>query len=195
MKQETKEIYLDEKYQCGGFYEFCIQVCSYNDCEPIKQYTNYIWNLDYVYGPVDKNFDKIKIDNSKDCSNYGVLMLAEYEIPFLTINVCEDIGYNWFDISIYTAVIEKIFGKEYIVWNENLNIPILLKSFWEKIAKELYNIFPFQLGISGFEVSGEKYIEEIMEKELKENKFITYYIGENNYELLSPNNKRNVIKI
>jgi len=192
MKQETKEIYLNNEYKKGGFYELSIQVCPNNNFNPIQKYTNYIWDLDYVYGPLDKNYNLINVNNKKNIFNNGILIINEYEIPFLTMNICEDTGYNWFNISICVGVIEKIFGNEYIVWNENPNIPKILKIFHKDIIKELYKIFPFELGISGFQVSGIKYLEDLIKTEFKKGNSTIYYIGNNNYERLSTNNKNNV---
>jgi hypothetical protein len=192
MKQKTKEIYLNDEYKCGGYYDLSIQVCPNSNIEPIKKYTNYIWNLNYIHGPLDKKYNKTKIDTNKNGFNNGILILNEYEIPFITMNICEYDGFNWFNISITATVIEKVFGNEYIVWNKNPNIPILLKEFHKHIVEELYKVFPFELGISGFEVSGEKYIEDLKTNEIKKSSSIIYYVGKNNYEHLSINNKNNI---
>jgi hypothetical protein len=110
------------------------------------------------------------------------------------MNICENSGYNWFDISICVGVIEKIFGGKHIVWNENPNIPCLLQSFHKDIAKKLYGIFPFELGISGLEVSGVNYMEDLIKTELEEDNAIIYYLGNNNYERLSVHNK-NIVEL
>ena len=194
MKQNTKQIFLDQNYKCGEFYELCIQVCPSKDNDPIILYTNYLWTLDYVYGPLNECFDNIPIENEINSINHGILMLDNYEIPFCTINVCEENGYNWFDISIYKSVIEKIFGKRYIALNEISKMPNILKIFFERIAYELYKIYPFQLGIRGVEVSGYNNIKNILDNDLEDDKLIEYYIGNNNYHKLSSNNK-NIITL
>jgi hypothetical protein len=201
MKQETKELFLSEDNIYGGFYELVFQVCPNDNNDPIKLYTEYIWNLNCVFGPLNLDFIKIPINNHHDTDdtviiNNGILILDNYEIPFKTINVCEEIGSNWFDISINTPIIEKVFGKEYIIEDSvNPNIPNELKVFFQKIAKELYKIYPFQLGMSGYEVSGINSIENVLKKEIDNNKYISYYIGNNYYNKLSLNTKKYVILI
>jgi hypothetical protein len=197
MKQETKELYLNKNNKCGGFYELAIQVCSSENSEPIKLYTNYIWNLNYIYGPLDNYFQKISINNNQDgiIFNNGILKIKDYEIPFLTINICEENGFNWFDISIYTQIIEKIFGNKYVVWNNRPKIPKEIKDFFDNIVKELYKIYPFLLGVSGFEVSGLNYIENIINNNFMYNDMISnYYIGSNYYDKINKNNIK-IIKI
>lgn len=94
----------------------CLQVCPSIDQRPIQFYTDYIWTLDNVDGPYDSEFNRIAVD-IEQFEHQGILTLGEYSIPFKTFNIREqepiETGFNWFDISFYTAAIESIFGQEY----------------------------------------------------------------------------------
>jgi hypothetical protein len=194
MNQETEKIFRNRDNWAGGFYGLYFQVCSSEDHEPIKLYTKYIWELNCVYGTLNDEYIKIPIKNNPNEFNKGVLKIKGYEIPFVTGNVCEENGYNWFDISIATAMIEIIFGAEYITWNANPNVPNELKIFFDNIAKELYKVYPFQLGMTGFQISGINYIEDILKNKLKYDCADSYYIGNNYYDKLSPEMKK-IVKL
>jgi hypothetical protein len=83
----------------------------------------------------------------------------------MTYNIREEepveTGFNWFDICFYTAAIEKVFGSEYQTWTENPKVPITLKKFFTTVLKQLYKIYPFQLAILDFEVSGQYYLDNL----------------------------------
>ena len=148
----------------GGFYELAIQVCPSADNEPIKLYTDFIWTLKNVDGPFDVNNNSITID-IVNIQHLGILHLDNYSIPFMTYNIREEepveTGFNWFDICFYTAAIEKVFGSEYQTWTENPKVPITLKKFFTTVLKQLYKIYPFQLAILDFEVSGQYYLDNL----------------------------------
>jgi hypothetical protein len=84
----------------------------------------------------------------------------------MTYNIREDepieTGFNWFDICFYTAAIEKVFGAEYQTWSENPKVPKQLTDFFTSILKALYKIYPFELAMLDFEVSGQYYFEDLM---------------------------------
>jgi hypothetical protein len=188
---ELKELFLNPELRTGGFYELAIQVCPSANNLPIKNYTNYIWEQNYIEGPFDENFNliSVKIENNQ---HRGVITFGDYKIPFMTYNIREDepieTGYNWFDICFYTAAIEHVFGEEYQTWINPPKVPIELNIFLKKIAVELYKIFPFQLALKDFEVSGEYYL-----KDLEENLVLPYrpqfMIGKDNIENIKESNK------
>jgi hypothetical protein len=82
----SNDILLDKLLRTGGFYELAIQVCSSADNEPIKNYTDYIWKLNNVYGAFDVNHKSIPVD-IENIKHNGVLHLDNYAIPFSTYNI------------------------------------------------------------------------------------------------------------
>lgn len=189
----SKKLFLNEQLKCGGFYELSIQVCPSIDNEPIKKYTDYIWTLENVEGPYDIDFNKIKAD-IVNIEHNGILHLDKFKIPFRTYNICEDepieTGYNWFDIYFYTSAIEEIFGEEYKTWTENPKCPKQIKDFFLGTMKQLYKLFPFQLAIIDFEVSGMYYLENLKIDMTGEWLTSKFYVGQENYKLITDNNKR-----
>lgn len=194
----TKDIFLDKKLRVGGFYELAIQVCPSVDNEPIKLYTDFIWTLKNIEGPFDINYNPITV-NIANNQHDGVLHLDNYAIPFLTYNIREDqpieTGYNWFDICFYTATIEKVFGSEFQTWTENPKVPDELKNFFVTTLKQLYKIYPFQLAIFDFEVSGQYYLDDLKNPLTNGWTPSSFFVGQDNYERISTDNKKIVIKI
>lgn len=197
MKQ-SNDILLDKELRTGGFYELAIQVCPSADNEPIKRYTEFIWTLENVDGPFDVNNNSIPID-ILNIEHIGILHLDKYAIPFMTYNIREDepveTGFNWFDICFYTAAIEKVFGSEYQTWTENPKVPAELKEFFAIIAKQLYEIYPFKLGILDFEVSGQYYLDNLKTPLTNDWTPSSFFVGQENYEHISKDNRKFVTKI
>ena len=189
---DTKEIFLDKDLRLGGFYELCIQDCPSIDNEPIKKYTDYIWSLKNVDGPYDNDFHK----TSADINNFrheGILHLDNFNIPIVTINIREtepiETGFNWFDICFYTAAIEKVFGEDFKTWTENPKCPKQIDDFFTTILKDLFEISKFKLAIIDFEVSGQYYLDDLS-ADLSDNWTNSiFYIGRDNYNIISPKNK------
>ena len=196
--KNTKNIFLDKNLRAGGFYELAIQVCPSADTEPIKLYTDFIWTLKNVEGPFDINHNSIKIDIS-NIQHSGILHLDNYAIPFMTYNLQEEqpIGarFNWFDICFYTAAIEKVFGPEYQLWTGNPKIPEALEKFFLATLKQLYKIYPFQLAILDFEVSGQYYLEDLKMPLTGNWTTASFFVGEDNYQHISAINRKFVTKI
>jgi hypothetical protein len=194
----SKDIFLDKGLRVGGFYELAIQVCPSIDNGPIKLYTDFIWKLKNVEGPYDINYNSIEVDIGNIQHN-GILYLDNYVIPFRTYNIREDepveTGFNWFDICFYTATIEKVFGSEYQTWTENPNVPKELRNFFHKAIKQLFKVYPFQLAILGFEVSGQYYLDDLKKPLLNGWTPSGFFIGQNNFEPISSDNKKFVTKI
>ncbi len=195
---KSNDILLDKELRTGGFYELAIQVCPSADNEPIRLYTDCIWTLKNVDGPFDVNNNSIPID-IVNIQHIGILHLDNYAIPFMTYNIREDepveTGFNWFDICFYTAAIEKVFGSEYQTWTENPKVPIELKKFFSTILKQLYEIYPFQLAILDFEVSGQYYLDNLKTPLTNGWTPSSFFVGQDNYEHISKDNRKLVTKI
>ena len=194
---DEKEIFLDESLKTGGFYELSIQVCPSIDNQPIKLYTDFLWSLDNVDGPYDNEFSKTSLEVA-NLEHRGLMTLENKLIPFRTFNIREDepieTGFNWFDIYFYTAAIEQIFGNEYKTWTETPNPPKAFTDFFHWTMNELYKIYPFQLALIDFEVSGQYYLSDLKEKtiDLTTTKF---YVGHDNIKLITEENKKLVTVI
>ena len=197
---ETKDIFLNKEIRCGGFYELCIQVCSSLDVEPIKKYLDYIKSLENIDGPFNENFELTE-SNIENFEHQWILNLKDVSIPFKTFNIREDepieSGFNWFNISFYTATIEKIFGEEYQTWSENPKYPTELVAFLHKTVTDLNKIYPFQLAMLDFEISGQYYLADLSTdlsagfENWAKSKF---FVNSKNYNSLSERNK-NLVEI
>ena len=193
----SKELFLDKNLRTGGFYELSIQVCPSVNNFPIELYTNYIWLLNNVDGPYDNEFNKVKID-IENFEHNGILHLENNVIPFKTYNIQEtepiETGYNWFDICFHASAIEKVFGEEYTTWTEVQNPPILLKKFLEETMKSLYAIYPFQLAMIDYEISGQYYLNDLKD-EFENFTYSKFYIGKEFETMIAENNKPNIIVV
>ena len=192
-----KELFLNSDLRCGGFYELCIQVCKSENIKPIKEYTDFIWNLKNVDGPFDKNFNIIEV-NIENMEHQGILNLGNYSIPFKTFNIREEnpieTGYNWFDISFYAEAIEKIFGEEYTTWTEIQNSPKLLTAFFHQVMKSFFEIHNFELAMIDYEVSGQYYFSDL--KSNFENYTSTkFYIAKKHIEEVAEINRKFIIVV
>ncbi|TWI07277.1 hypothetical protein IP98_02979 [Flavobacterium cauense R2A-7] len=191
--KNLKELFINKSLKSGGFYELSIQVCESSNNLPIQLYTDFVWSLENVLGPFNKEFDKIEI-NLKNIEHNGIVKFNNKYIPFLTFNIREEspveTGYNWFDICFYSSAIESIFGEEYTTWSENPKSPVEIDEFFKFTLKNLYNIFPFKLAIIDFEASGQYYLNDLKDKiELMWN-HPKFYIGKENYKLILESNKK-----
>ena len=191
--EKLKELFIDESLKSGGFYELSIQVCESSNNIPIELYSNFIWNLENVIGPFNEQFNKIEVNIENNRHN-GIVKFNNIHIPFLTYNVREsepiETGNNWFDICFYASAIESVFGEEYQTWTENPKSPAEIDEFMEYLAKKLHKIYPFKLAIIDFESSGQYYLDDLKDKiELMWN-HPKFYIGKENYRLVSESNKR-----
>lgn len=189
---DAKEIFLDKDLRLGGFYELSIQVCPSIDNKPIKKYTDYIWSLKNVAGPFDNNFHKIHADIS-NFRHEGILHLDNFTIPLITYNIREtepiETGFNWFDICFYTAAIEKVFGEDFKTWTVNPKCPKQIEDFFTTVLKDLFQIYKFKLAIIDFEVSGQYYLDDLS-ADLNGNWTNSiFYIGRENYNMVSAKNK------
>jgi hypothetical protein len=189
---KLKDIFLDKDLRCGGFYELAIQVCPSIDNAPIKLYTEFIWTLNNVSGPFDEEFKSIKTD-IENIQHRGLIKFETYDVPFMTYNIREtepiETGFNWFDICFYTAAIEKVFGSEYQTWTENPKVPKQLTDFFESILKALYKIYPFELAMLGFEVSGQYYFDDL-KRPTNTWAYSAFFVGQNKYDLVAVENRR-----
>ncbi|MGD1889554.1 MAG: hypothetical protein ACFB15_02965 [Cyclobacteriaceae bacterium] len=188
---------MDKKLRLGGFYELSIQVCPSKDMKPIEKYTDYLWKLDNVEGPFDIDFNKTTID-FENFENQGIINLDDKSIPFKTFNIREteptESGFNWFDISLYTAAIEQVFGQEYQTWTENPKSPELLDKFLQHLINSLYRIYPFKLAMIDFEISGQYYLEDLKD-EFENWTSSIFFIGREYYKFVAEKNRRLVTVI
>lgn len=192
---DTRELFLDKELQAGGYYELSIQVCLSKNKEPLKLYTDFIWALSNVEGPFDGNFNKIQVDIQNN-RHEGLLHLEDYTIPFITFsNITEDepvetdFGwFTWFDIGFYTAAIEKIFGSEYLTWTENPKSPKQLDDFFMSTMKQLYKLYPFQIALFDFEISGDFDLDSL-KKDLDLTR-LRFFVGRENYNFIAEKNKK-----
>ncbi|KZS40089.1 hypothetical protein AWE51_25470 [Aquimarina aggregata] len=195
---ESKEIFLDKNLRCGGFYELAIQVCPSIDNVPIKLYTDFIWTLNNVSGPFDEDYKTIRTD-IENIQHRGLIRLDDFVIPFMTYNIREtepiETGFNWFDICFHTAAIEHVFGSEYQTWTENLKVPKQLTDFFNSTLKDLYKLFPFELGILDFEVSGQYYLDDLKKPLTNTWTNSNFYLGRENFDLIAPENRKIVKQI
>lgn len=189
---DKRELFLNKKLRCGGFYELSIQVCPSADMKPIQSYTDFVWSLENVEGPFDDNFNKVPVDI--ECFGHrGILNIDYYAIPFLTFNIQEldsdEKGFNWFDICFYTEAIEEVFGREYVTWDTKRKYPEPLDRFLFQTANDLYRIYPFELAILDFEVSGLYYFDTLKE-DLKEWTPWMFFVGQEKVDQVSDKNRR-----
>lgn len=161
---DTKNLYLNDDIRCGGFYELCIQVSPTVDTISLKAYNDFFWSLDIVSGPFNDRLEKVNVD----IDNYtqeGILAIDGRQIPFKQFNIREAepvaTGFNWFDISFYTATIEHVFQLEPQHWSDNPNVPPKLQEFLLDTMKELYKLHPFLLSFIDFEISGQYYLHDL----------------------------------
>ncbi|MGE4347610.1 MAG: hypothetical protein AB7D46_09380 [Flavobacteriaceae bacterium] len=194
----SNDILFNKELRTGGFYELAIQVCPSANNEPIKIYTDYIWTLKNVFGPFDVNHNSIPIE-IKNIQHLGVMHLDDYVIPFMTYNIREDepveTGFNWFDICFYTAAIEHVFGSEYQTWTENPKVPEQLTDFFTKTLKNLYKLFPFELAMIDFEVSGQYYIDDLKKPLTNNWETSNFYVGRKNFNFIATENRKFVKQI
>jgi hypothetical protein len=111
----------------------------------------------------------------------------------MTYNIREtepiETGFNWFDICFYTATIEKVFGSEYQTWTENPKVPKQLTDFFTSILKALYKIYPFELAMLDFEVSGQYYFDDL-KKPINTWTYSAFFVGQNKYDLVAVENRK-----
>jgi hypothetical protein len=187
-----KKLFLDKGLRCGGFYELAIQVCPSTNNEPIRLYTDFIWTLENVSGPFDEKFNPVTI-RTENAQLHGLIRLDNFDIPFLTMNIREstpvETGYNWFDICFYTSTIEYVFGSEYNTWTEKPKVPGQLTDYFVKTAKALYKIFPFELAMLAFEVSGEYYLDDLTKPLTLKGTWLECLVGKKHYNTIAPENR------
>lgn len=159
-----KTLFLDPTLRLGGFYELAIQICPSVERTPVELYQDYFWQLDLIDGPFDANCDRTAIDY-EHYSQQGLLTLESYTIPFKLFNIREqepiESGFSWLTVSFYTTAIEHVFGSTYGNWLDDVNAPPVLHQFLVDLLTRLFRLYPFQLALVGFEVSGECYLDDL----------------------------------
>ena len=162
--------------------------------EPIEKYSNYIKSLEYVDGPFDNNFEPIEL-NIENSEHQWILNLKNLSVPFKTFNIREtepiETGFNWFDISFYTATIEELFGQEYQTWTENPKYPKELIEFFNNTMLELNKVYKFQLAMIDFEISGQYYLADLG-TEFDNWTNSRFFVNQKNASLIAERNKNKV---
>jgi len=183
---ENKTLLFDKEARCGGFYELCIQVCPSIDNSPITLYTDFLWTQSNIEGPFEETWNgytnsKLEYENA---INNGVLTLDKYSIPFLTYNVREEspieTGFNWFDICFYEETLNKVFKVENIFAEENSYYKKVIDTYLTKLMKDFYQVYPFQLAMIDFEISGQYYLDNLIKGDLNNWTNTKYFIGQQN---------------
>ena len=196
--REIRDIWNNSDIRCGGFYEMAIQVSDNKSIEPIRKLTKAVFNIDFINGPYDNDFNNTQID-LEYFENIGLIKIENKFLPFKTYHISEegDDGNNWLDISIYTGILEEILGKEYKTWDTNSKLHEGVDKLLVDLLKVINSRFKIKLGILGFEVSGMYDLEWLMDNELKnaDISHTRFYIDSDNFNLINPVNYNNVIKI
>ena len=121
------------------------------------------------------------------------MAMGEFAIEEIDAIVMHAPGTIKGDLTEYKAI-EKVFGEEYTTWTEVQNPPILLKKFLEETMKNLYTIYPFQLAMIDYEISGQYYLNDL-KSEFENFTYSKFYIGKEFECKIAENNKPNIIVI
>lgn len=185
---DEKKYFLKHISEGTFYYELAILVCTIEKMKPIIEYTGYIWDLNYVSGPFDKNFNKIEVDSNETL--YGILTLSGIKFPFMTMNIQEELANgNWFDICFHTSSIEEILELKNGYLNDKLYHPEILRTFFESILKELVKIHTFEIAMAGIEMGG-MYDLEIFKNNEQFDPYGIFYIDSKNITDILEKNKR-----
>ena len=180
---DSKKLLFDKEARCGGFYELCIQVCPSLDNNPIIRYTDFVWTLSNVEGPFEETWNgytNSKIDY-ENAVNYGIIKIDKYSIPFQTYNVREEhpveTGFNWFDVCFFEETLNKIFDVENVFDERNANFKKIIDTYLETLMKDLFRVYPFQLAMIDFEISGQYYLDNLTNGNLNNWTNTKFFIG------------------
>lgn len=168
--EKLTQIWNDDKFRCGGFYELDVEISDNSSSPPIKELLQSLFELDFVKGPFNWEFEKIDLD-LEYFENLGLIEVDDKLIPFKIYYISEEgqDGNIWLDISIYTAILEEVLGQEYRTWSENPKYHPCLDEQLLKILKKWNSVYKIKLGTLGFEVSGMYDLEWLTENQLREN--------------------------
>ena len=180
---DSKKLLFDKEARCGGFYELCIQVCPSLDNNPINLYTDFLWTQLNVEGPFEETsngYTSSKLEYENGINN-GVIKIDKYSIPFLTYNVREEnpieTGFNWFDICFYEETLNKTFEVENVFTEENTKFKNIIDTYLTTLTRDLFRLYPFQLAMIDFEISGQYYLDNLINGDLNNWTNTNYFIG------------------
>lgn len=175
------------------FYELALEVCTNQEKKPIEQLAQALFELPYVRGPLTKQtLEPTKLD-TEYFDHAGYLRIGEKEIPFSLFFISEGAigGSNWLDMGMYATVYEEVEGLgRYVVKEEEA-----LKELFLQIAKYLYTVYPFRVGLIGYEVSGMYSLQCLKEQEISEQEALNTTFILPKKEMLKGDNQQWVILV
>jgi hypothetical protein len=74
-------------------------------------------------------------------------------------------------------------------------VPKQLTDFFTKILKDLYKLFPFELAILDFEVSGQYYMDDLKKPLANSLTASNFYVGRRNIDFIAPENRKFVTQV
>jgi len=191
----AKEIWNNKDLRCGGFYELSIQVSDNQSGDPIKLLAKTIFEMDFVKGPFDDQFNKVELDLEYG-NNLGYLVIEGKQLPFQTyFMLLEGDGeYHWLDISIHTAMLENVLGEEYKTWTLDAKWHKGLDDLLMDILKQLNHVFNIQMAMIGFEVSTMYGIDWLINNELQDHDIshTKFFVNKADIPKLNPGNSEKV---
>lgn len=174
-----KIIFLDKTIRCGGFFELSIQVEPSTKADIIGLYKTYLWNLENIDGPYDESYNKA-VWSPDSYREEGIMHLGEKFIPFKTHYIQEQDPPNtqWFDVSLYTATVDRVFHQVRTQDPFEPAIPGELDAFLTNLALGFFKVHPFELAYIGFEIAQDYQLEDLKSGALPINSAQHFFIAE-----------------
>ena len=174
----------------GGFYELAIELGEPSD-ERLFEALKVLWQHSSLHGCYldnDVEPDKQKrIEPSPELINrmhlYGLAQLPDgKKVACGSCIIREDDGSDWLDFYLPTGAL----GKAYDIGGYPFDAAGFAHRDWQvpvdewlkDIGTHIFSVVPFNLGLIGFEVSGEFYAAEILEKGIPAERHIGYLWSE-----------------
>lgn len=175
------------------FYELALEVCHNQKKKPIEQLAQALFELPFVKGPFNKQTLEPTTLNTEDFDQAGYLVMGKREIPFSLFFISEAAagGSNWLDIGSYAMVYEEIEG----IGSYRAKEEKALKKLFLQIAKHLYTVYPFRLGLIGYEVSGMYSLQWLKEQVISEQEALNTTFILPKKEILKGENQQRVTLI
>jgi hypothetical protein len=175
----------------GGFYELALELGEPSD-ERLFEALDALWQHPSVEGcylenDVEPNEQK-RVSPSPQLLNrmhiYGLARLPDgKQVACGSCIIREDDGSDWLDFYLPTGAVGEVYdiggypfdkaGFAHRDWQ----IPV--DEWLKDIGKHIFSIVPFNLGLIGFEVSGEAYAADILKTGIPAERHIGYLLSEN----------------